>query len=163
MQLKVANRSWSSKRRVEIRSAGNLPLLVPSPYSEGTNRDAISIFHARLRRTDNPYASILRKQFISFVQFEERTATAMNRRNEKTPEFHECSVNKDRQDSVPVREGAGFNFAVKHENVVSKVASWAEETSQEAQKRLKAHQRQRGASRPSVYKIAEQTARRLLD
>ena len=121
MQLKVANRSWSSKRRVEIRSAGNLPLLVPSPYSEGTNRDAISIFHARLRRTDNPHASILRIQFISFVQFEERTATAMNRRNEKTPEFHECSVNKDRQDSVPVREGAGFNFAVKHENVVSKV------------------------------------------
>ena len=52
----------------------------------------------------------------------------------------------------------GFNFAVKRENVARKVAK---ETSQEAQKRLKA-QRQWGVSRRQCQ-AAEQTARRLLD
>ena len=70
---------------------------------------------------------------------------------------------KDEQD-LPVRKKSnaseGFNSAVKRKNVGAK-SSRADETNQEAQKRLKA-QRQWGASRRQCQR-AEQTARRLLD
>ena len=69
---------------------------------------------------------------------------------------------KDEQD-LPVRKKSnaseGFNSALKRENVGVK-SSRAEETNQEAQKRLKA-QRQWGTRRQCQR--AEQTARRLLD
>ena len=93
--------------------------------------------------------------------------------NEKTPESHECKRQRRLQNQREQRRtrlacekkeqrprrlqlSEGFNLKTSWTK-----SSRAEETSQEAQKRLKAHL-QRGASRRQ-YQTSEQTARSLLD
>ena len=143
---------------VDIRS-----VLIPSPYSEGTKRGAISIFLACGGRTPAPRMreGCSRARFPSCnVLKQKRTAT--NGLDEKTP-LTSASANSVFRNRLAceTKEQRQRRLQLRREARREQSRWAAEERSQETQKRLKA-ERQRDASRHQCQ-TAEQRAHRLLD